>query len=330
MTKMREVAIVIPANNASKTIGKAIEACLGQDYPKDKIRIIIVDDGSTDNTKEIVKNYPVDYISQEKAGPSKARNTGWRSARSEIIAFLDAECVPERKWISKMVRYYESDDTVCVGGRYGIANEGNFLAELIYGEFLARYTRCSKSTQFIGSYGYSFCRSVLEEIGGYNEEFTMASAEDNDLAYRLLAGNYSLVFDTDIVIKHHFATKLHRYLKAQFWHGCWRMKLYRIHIRMIKGDEYSNVMDFAQPPLMLLFVCVLPFMLLNPFLIIIEILFLSLVILLQMPIALHMLLENTNGVKHFIAYILLGLVRAIIRGFGMVAGILRFWVIGKT
>jgi cellulose synthase/poly-beta-1,6-N-acetylglucosamine synthase-like glycosyltransferase len=328
MRELPEVAITIPAHNSSRTIGKALDACLAQDYPREKLRITVVDDGSTDNTKEIVESYDgVNYIFQKNAGPARARNAGWKSVTSEIVAFLDADCVPERKWISKMAAHYESDNAVCVGGRYGITNEGNFLAELIYAEFLARYERCSKSTKFIGSYGYSFRRSLLEEIGGYDEDYKMASAEDNDLAYRLLAHNCSLIFDRDIVIKHHFPTGLRGYLRVQFWHGYWRMKLYRDHARMMKGDEYSNIVDFAQPPLILISICLLPLLFVRP-VIMAETIVLGIVFFLQIPMGLR-IFANTRRVKYFVAYIGLGLIRALARGFGMVVGILKFWKLRK-
>ena len=96
--KPYSVSVIIPAHNASEYIGRAIESVLAQTRKPDEI--IVVDDGSTDDTARIIADYgsKVIYIQQENAGPSVARNTGIEAATSEWIAFLDAddEWIPEK------------------------------------------------------------------------------------------------------------------------------------------------------------------------------------------------------------------------------------------
>ncbi|NOX98090.1 MAG: glycosyltransferase [Nitrospirae bacterium] len=320
------VSIVIPAYNCEKNIGRTIEACLEQEYPNDKIEIIVVDDGSTDNTGSVAAKYPIKYIYQPNAGPAKARNTGWKNSQAEIVCFLDADCIPERKWIAKMITHYTREEIVCVGGRYGIVNEENLLARCIYTEFLVRYSKMPKFPKYIGSHGYSFRRSFLEKIGGYCEEYTMASGEDNDLAYRLLSAGYRPLFDQNIVIKHRFPTRIFPYLKVQFWHGYWRMKLYRDHPKMMKGDEYSTWWDFAQPPLLLSGIFLSPFYFFSPVRIALFVIF-FLGILFQLPMVLSTN-RRSNHLEHLF-YIPLGFVRALFRGIGMFLGVLRFWIFRK-
>ncbi len=92
------VSVVIPAYNVEKYIGRAIDSVLAQTRRPDEI--IVVDDGSTDNTAEVIRSYgsKVCFIRQENAGASVARNTGVQAATSEWIAFLDAddEWLPEK------------------------------------------------------------------------------------------------------------------------------------------------------------------------------------------------------------------------------------------
>lgn len=147
----KTVTVVIPTYNAERTLGKTIEACLNQDYPKEKLEVIVVDDGSTDNTAQIVKRYPVRYIFQEKGGPAKARNTGWKNAKGEIICFTDADCIPPKDWVEKFyndfvkkncdilfgkVKTYPDKGFFykCVGAIYeNIYNEGAELNVIRYG-----------------------------------------------------------------------------------------------------------------------------------------------------------------------------------------------------
>lgn len=86
-----EVAVIVPAHNAEKTIARALDAVLAQ--TASPAEILVVDDGSTDRTSEIVSSYPapVRLISQKNGGPARARNEGVRASTSEYIAFLDAD-----------------------------------------------------------------------------------------------------------------------------------------------------------------------------------------------------------------------------------------------
>ena len=87
----KTVSIIIPAYNSAQYLPDAIESCIAQTF-KD-IEIIVVDDGSYDNTSEVAHRFPVTYIFQPNAGPGAARNNGWRVSDSEFIQFLDADDV---------------------------------------------------------------------------------------------------------------------------------------------------------------------------------------------------------------------------------------------
>ena len=92
------VSVIIPAYNSENFIRRAIDSVLAQTHPAEEI--IVVDDGSTDNTREIVQSYgpPVQYVHQANAGPGAARNAGIQAAKVEWIAFLDSddEWLPEK------------------------------------------------------------------------------------------------------------------------------------------------------------------------------------------------------------------------------------------
>ncbi len=320
------VTIVIPAYNSEKTLGFAISACLKQDYPASLIEIIVVDDGSTDTTKDIAMSFGVKYIHQVNSGPATARNNGYKNASGEIVAYLDSDCVPQKYWVSKMIRQYTSESVVCVGSRYGIANRNSLVACCIYFEFLVRYKRMPRHPKFLGSHGYSFRRSFLEEMGGYSEEYKMASHEDNELAYRIVAKGYYTVFDKSNIVKHFFPVSFLKYLRIQFWHGYWRMKLYVDHPRMVTGDDYSDIWDYMQPPLMLT-ILALSFLMCFPSIRIIQFFLLLCLISLQIPITYSII--KLCQKKRYVYYIPFGVFRALSRSLGMALGILKFWVLRK-
>ncbi|MDP7638259.1 MAG: glycosyltransferase [Candidatus Hydrogenedentes bacterium] len=253
------VSIIIPAYNAEQTLGKCLDGCLAQSYPDTEV--IVVDDGSTDGTKRVARAYGASYIRQENGGPAKARNTGARVGEGKVLAFTDSDCVPEPDWIERLLEGLD-EGVVAVGGAYGIANPENTLAQLVHEEIAVRHSRFSGEVDFLGSFNAAYKKAAFDAVGGFDEAFRIASAEDNDLAYRLADGGGVLRFTRAAVVRHYHPARLWPYLKTQMWHGFWRMRLYAKHPRRAKGDRYADRREFAGPPLSLLlaFVIVLHFL----------------------------------------------------------------------
>lgn len=318
-----KVSVVVPAYNSAKTIGNAVEALLAQDYPKENLEIILVDDGSDDETGEIVKKYPVKYLYQKNKGPAVARNLGWKFSSSNIVCFTDSDCVPEKDWISKIIKAYTSEQIAGVGGSYDIVNSESLFASCIHEEIVQRHLKMPKEVNYLGAFNVSYRRSILEEVGGFNESYSDASGEDNDVAYRVVKKGYTLIFDKNIRVGHYHPTSLLRYLKQQFKHGFWRMKLYKDHPDMSKGDVYAGLLGFVQPPLALLTLLLLPFLFIRS----VTYLFCSFLIVqaimqLVMP---FLLIKRTKKAK-YIYLTFITFLREYSRGIGMAIGIWRFRV----
>ena len=320
------ISIVVPTYNSACTILKTIQALLAQDYPKENTEIIVVDDGSTDNTRELIKGYPVKYFFQSNAGPAAARNLGWRNSSGEIILFTDSDCIPDTNWASKLVANYADYRTGAVGGSYGIKNKENLLADCIFQEISIRHEMMPRKVKALGSYNLSVRVDILRSIGGFDESYTIASGEDNDLSYRILKAGYTLVFSKDAIVLHYHPQRLLSYLKTQFWHGYWRMKLYKDHSDMMGGDDYSGLLDYMQP---ILSVLILTFFLFRGvlFLKIILICLFITEIVLQFPFA-YKIVSKTKKRKYFILCFFTFL-RGFARGLGMVVGVFRFLAFQK-
>jgi glycosyltransferase involved in cell wall biosynthesis len=99
------VSIIIPVYNNEENIGKLIKSLLKSDYPKELFEIIIVDNGSNDRTKEIVRQYTPVALLEEKNIQSSyaARNKGIQYAKNEILAFIDSDCIANSQWIKNAV-----------------------------------------------------------------------------------------------------------------------------------------------------------------------------------------------------------------------------------
>jgi len=319
------VSIVIPAYNSQKTIAQSIEYCLSQTYEACRLETFIVDDGSSDGTAEIIKKYPVKYIYQNNRGPAAARNAGWRGASGEIVCFTDSDCVPEKDWVKKMVEKYTSETIGAVGGSYDIRNKESLLAECIHEEILQRHRQIPFETDYLGSFNVSYRRKVLEEVGGFKSSFKNASGEDNDLSYRVRKAGYRLIFDESIKVGHYHQTKLFKYLKEQYRHGYWRMMLYRFHPDMMKGDSYAGMSDFVQPPLAMGIIGILVTSTFYKPLSYVAFLLGLLLVVLQLPITLKGIIRNRRSSYLYLSLVLF--LRAFARGFGMIKGIWRFFIL---
>lgn len=112
------VSIIVPVLDDEGRVGRCVEALLAQDHPRERLEIIIVDNGSTDGTRDVVSRYSVTLLLEEGARtPYIARNRGLERATGEVIAFTDADCVPRPDWITQALRALEENGADLVGGR---------------------------------------------------------------------------------------------------------------------------------------------------------------------------------------------------------------------
>jgi cellulose synthase/poly-beta-1,6-N-acetylglucosamine synthase-like glycosyltransferase len=316
------VSVVIPAYNSADTIAETVQACLNQDYPA--VEVIIIDDGSTDDTGKIVRQYPVRYARQENSGPAAARNTGWKQAHGEIICFTDSDCVPEPTWVSKLVSMLADERVGGAGGSYSIRNPQNLLAACVHEEITQRHLCIPRQVDYLGGFNVCYRRTVLEAVGGFDQGYRTASAEDNDLSYRVKKQGYELLFDADARVAHLYPTRLIRYLRRQAEHGYWTMRLYRTHPDMATGDAYARLVDHIEPPLFLITIGLIPLGFIRPVLYVL----LGLGganLALQFPMAVSIV--RRTGVVKYLALVPITFLRGFARAIGMLAGIVRFWLL---
>ena len=182
------VSVIIPTYNSAQYLAEAIDSVLNQTYTN--YEIIVIDDGSTDNTIEILEQYKekIYYIYQENQGVSAARNKGISLAQGELIAFLDADDIFMTHKLAKQVAVFDRQPELGIvnSGFRLIRENGEFIADVKRWETIPELTiETWILHQPVLPSAMMFRKQWLEKVGGFDTRWF--SSEDVDLVFRLIA-----------------------------------------------------------------------------------------------------------------------------------------------
>jgi glycosyltransferase involved in cell wall biosynthesis len=234
-------SLIIPAYNAENTIRTCLESALRQSLFKDRYEVIVVDDGSNDNTAEIVSTYAVKMVKQPNQGPAAARNKGAKASRGEILVFTDSDCELSFNFLENIIAPMKKNAKIVgVQGSYK-TKQNDFMAQFGQVEIEIRYQKMAKTEyiDFIGTYAAAYNKSIFEQFGGFDQGFRLASGEDTEFSYKLQEAGHKMVFEPKAVVYHQHPTILTNYLKTKFNRGYWRIRLYRKHPKKTINDSYT-------------------------------------------------------------------------------------------
>lgn len=315
-------SIIIPAKNSASTLGECLVALLNQEgfnFPTD-YEVIVIDDGSDDQTAEVARKFKVKVTQQENAGPAAARNTGAWEAAGELLFFTDADCIPRSDWLQKMSKPFQNPLVMGVKGAY-ICQEKSIIARFVQLEFAYKYKAMAKleSIDFIDTYSAAYRRSVFVDNFGFNEKFPVPSVEDQEFSYRLARKGYKLVFEPSAQVRHRHDLTLGEYIQRKWGIGYWKAFLLRWLPDKTFSDSYTPASQRLQILLAALLFSALVLTVLNPFFIILALSFLILFYLIAIPFLVF--IGQRDG-RVLIPALFLLPVRAITLGFGLLAGFL--------
>ncbi len=201
-------SILIPAHNEEKVIGATIESMLNLDYPKKKLRIIVINDGSTDSTKKIIERYAkrdsrVELFDIPKGkggkGKSRALNLGVKRVKSDVIAVYDADNTPEKNSLRYLVaQLLLNKELGGVIGKFRTVNKNhNLLTKFINVETLSFQSMLQAGRwQMHGiatlpGTNFVMWTSIIRQLDGWDEE---ALTEDSELSIRIYEAGYKIKY----------------------------------------------------------------------------------------------------------------------------------------
>jgi glycosyltransferase involved in cell wall biosynthesis len=196
------VSVIVPVYNGRDLVAKNIESLLVQDYPKDRYEIIIIDNGSTDDTREIIRKYPVVLLEEKEIHTSyAARNRGINFSKGEVIAFTDADCIASQNWISSGVRVMRQDNIDMVGGAIEfIFPNGESASDLLdslinlNNEVVIKFRHSAQTANLFAK------KDIFNEIGLFPAK--IASGGDALWTYGAWKAGHSLKYDPKTIVLH--------------------------------------------------------------------------------------------------------------------------------
>ena len=210
----------MPVYNGSQTICETVKCLVRQSHPP--YEIIVVDDGSTDGTADVLKKVFKDgvrVLSKPNGGPASARNTGVRSATGEFVAFTDGDCLPDEEWLAHLLKGFDSPEVAGVGGVIRRADEG-LLSEYVDIIGLFNPGRNQDGTvSYLATGNACFLRKALLEAGLFEESFRKPGGEEPELGAKIRSMGYVLKSVEDAIVLHHHRHTVKSFLKAMANYG---------------------------------------------------------------------------------------------------------------
>ena len=190
---MIRISVIIPTFNRARILPGVIEALAAQEFPPDELEVIVVDDGSSDGTREYLASLggAVRAFTQDHGGASRARNLGAEHARGAVLAFTDDDCRPEPDWLRVIASSMERR-------RFAAALLGRTWSPLPAGTFVHSVF---KDSEPVVTCNFAVAREAFFRVGGFDPHFVVYF-EDEDLGLRLKKAGTPIVYEAAMRVEH--------------------------------------------------------------------------------------------------------------------------------
>jgi len=232
------VSVLIPMRNEEHCIARCLDSVLANDYPKDRLEILVIDGMSTDWSREIIRRYTKRYsflrlLKNPRYIQAAALNIGLGEAKGEIIIRMDAHAVYAQDYISQCVRLLQTTDAANVGGVQRAVGTG-YVSDTIavattlpFGIGDARFRYSDREEWVDTVYLGAWYKKRLETIGGFNEEWVVN--EDYELNYRLRQAGGKILLSPKICCHYYVRGSLKTLVHQYFRYGLWKVKTLVAH-----------------------------------------------------------------------------------------------------
>ncbi len=234
MNNALKISIVVIVYNGEQTLHPCLESITAQRIDTMAQEVLVVDNGSTDSTPDIIRSFPVKYIYEARRNRACARNTGVRNATGDIIAFIDADCVAKQDWLScLMAKFNEDAHTGAVAG--ALLSEPNSPVEryidfrrIVDQEKMLESGRCC-SPPFALTANLAIRKKVFDEVGLFDDEHLPVTGEDADFCWRMQWAGFTIGYAPDAIVWHKHRSSLSLLFTQTYGYGFSNVSLFAKH-----------------------------------------------------------------------------------------------------
>jgi glycosyltransferase involved in cell wall biosynthesis len=247
------ISVVVVCYNEEKKIAECIQSIVEQSYPADSVQLIIVDNESTDGTRDIIRSFTKDYrhiqlVTNPERNIAKSRNMGILASRHEKIAFLDADCIAPPDWLYHLATGWmlygqTTRSLAAVGGsnrppidksRFYRALDA-FLDSYLgsHGSVQGRHFQADKRVPHLPTVNVMYDKAILQRVGGFDAGCGNIG-EDQDLSFRLQDHGYGLMYLHRAFVLHRMRDHWWAWLKNMILYGKGRIWLFKKHPKRIQ------------------------------------------------------------------------------------------------
>lgn len=229
------VSIVIPVKDRADELQRCLASLLLLDYPKERLQVIVVDDGSCDDSAVVARRSGALVVPSGGTGrgPAAARNVGARSATGEILAFIDSDCSASTSWLAELLPAFNDPKMAAVGGQVdGMCTESAVdryeavMSSLSLGS-RERTGNSGDDTFYLPSCNLLVRRTVFLGVGGFED--TMHVGEDVDLTWRLRDRGWTIAYLPAGRVLHEHRSSIRSFMSRRFDYGTSEGMLQRLH-----------------------------------------------------------------------------------------------------
>lgn len=212
------ISVVVCSYNGSGTLSQTLEELGKLDYPD--YEVIVVNDGSTDDTGAIARAFDVRLIEVPNGGLSAARNLGMNAARGTIVAYIDDDAYPDRDWLRYLAHTFLTTDFAAVGGPNLAPPGDGTIAECVANSpgGPIHVLLSDREAEHIPGCNMAYRRGWIEKLGGFDPRFR-AAGDDVDVCWRLMANGGRIAFTPAAVVWHHRRDSIRKFWKQQVGYG---------------------------------------------------------------------------------------------------------------
>jgi glycosyltransferase involved in cell wall biosynthesis len=218
-TPLPAVSVVVCSYNGAATLRECLASLRGLDYPD--YEVILVDDGSTDDTPAIAKDFPeVRCIRHDNLGLSAARNTGLHAARGEVVAYTDSDCIADPSWLLYTVQAMREQGVHAIGGPNVAPPSDNWVAKCVAASpgGPSHVMLDDRNAEHVPGCNMAFDRAALLAIGGFDVQFRQAG-DDVDICWRFIDAGLKIGYAASALVWHRRRNTVAAYLRQQKGYG---------------------------------------------------------------------------------------------------------------